>query len=184
MTKLNKGRKRKWGALRGVFFNFYILNQRPQVQVGLSTVPVYTGIRAAVIQVPSPSRLALKERFDRMVDGPVTPRIRPSRYGHNRPYHGRMMGMLTPGVSTVTATFCSAPSSCVPLALRYHVLHLQGPAHGRPSQGRILPVSQGIPSSVVSRGEYPQVSFSDRSLGLPPSVGPTSSVPLARSHSF
>ena len=147
-------------------------------------MPVYTGIRAAVIRVPPPSRLALKERFDGTVDGLVTPHIRPSRYGRNGPYHSHMMGMLTPGVSTVTATFCSAPSSCVPLALQYHVLHLQGPARGRPLQGRILPMSQGIPSSVVSRGEYPQVSFSDRSLGLPPSAGPTLSVPLARSHSF
>ena len=154
-------------------------------------MPVYTGIWAAVIWVPSPSRLALKERFDGTVDGPVTPHIRPSRYGrngpyhgHNRPYHSRMMGMLTLGVSTVTVTFCSAPSLYVPLTLQYHILHLQGLARGHPSQGHILPMSQGIPSSMFSRGEYPQVSFSDRSLGLPPSVGPTLLVPLARSHSF
>ena len=50
-----------------------------EAELGLSTVSVYTGIRATVIRAPYPSRLALKgkEQFDGTVDGPVTPRIRP-----------------------------------------------------------------------------------------------------------
>jgi len=46
---------------------------------------------------------------------------------------------------------------------------------------------QGIPSSMVSRGEYPPVAFfpcPDRSLGFPPSASPTLLVPLGRSHPF
>ena len=67
----------------------------------MSTVPVCMGIWAAVIRVPSPSHLALKEQFDGTVDGTVT-HIRLSRYGR--------MGMKC------NAAFCSAPSSYVPLA--------------------------------------------------------------------
>jgi len=47
------------------------------------------GYTAPVIRVPSPSRLASKEQFDRTVYGTVTPRIRPSSDSHIRPYDGR-----------------------------------------------------------------------------------------------
>ncbi len=50
---------------------------------------VCTGIRAPVIRVPSPSRLAPKEQFDGTVYGTVTPRIQPSSDGRIRPYDGR-----------------------------------------------------------------------------------------------
>ena len=54
------------------------------MQLGLSTVSVYTGIWATVIRAPYPSCLALKKQFDGTVDGPVTPRIRPSSDGRIR----------------------------------------------------------------------------------------------------
>jgi hypothetical protein len=50
-------------------------------ELGLSTVSIYTDIQAAVIWVPYPSHLAFKNHFDRTVDGPVTPHIRPSGDG-------------------------------------------------------------------------------------------------------
>jgi len=68
-----------------------------EINIGVSTVSVFTGIRAPVtpvIRVPSPSRLASKQQFDGTGYGTVTPRIRPSSDGRIRPYDGRE-GSLT-----------------------------------------------------------------------------------------
>ena len=50
--------------------------------IGVSTVPVFTGIQVPVIRVPSPSRLASKDQPYGTVYGTVTPHIRLSNNSH------------------------------------------------------------------------------------------------------
>ncbi len=87
-----------------------------QCAVVLSTVSVFTGIRAPVIRVPSPSRLASEEQFDGTGYGTVTPRIRPSNDGRIRPYDGRegsLVSLIIHGQRSIkTSPLRPAPSLC------------------------------------------------------------------------